>query len=314
MKCKNCGKEINDNVLYCSKCFSALTIKKCKKCENIVKTDAKFCSKCGTELIDENDYLIINQEEKTSASTSIETYIDGNKYLVILIAGALLFVGLSLIYSASGILATRIKYPELTEISGELYNSFLGIIQMVYCIPLIGMFIYAFRKDLKRDFIDFKQNSGNHFKVVALGIAGCLVLTYVVSYIYMILGIEGDSENQETINSVLQSKGWMPMVISVIFIAPFTEEMLFRKSIYGTCKYKFKIPDAITIGIITIIFALVHVASIENLKYIFQYLPLAFVITYSYHNTKNIYVPMAIHFLNNLLSVLMLYLSIYLGV
>lgn len=289
--------------------------KKCKKCGNVINVDALFCPHCGENLQDATDELVVLEENKESnTEEEIVENCDGNKYLVILIVGAFLFVGLSLIYSVSGLLATRIKYPDMTSISGDLYNSFLGIVQMVYCLPLVGVFIYAFWDDLKRDFKDFKKNSGKHFTSIALGIAGCLVLTYVVSYIYLLLGIEGDSENQETINGVLQSKGWLPMVISVVLIAPFTEEMLFRKSIYGTCKYKFKIADPITIGLITFVFALVHVASLENLKYIFQYLPLAFVITYSYHQSKNIFVPMGIHFLNNLLSVIALFLSMYMEV
>lgn len=291
--------------------------KKCKKCGSVINVDALLCPNCGENLQDASDELVVLEEKEDEKIIAHEETLEnnnGNKYLVVLIVGALLFVGLSLIYSVSGLLATRIKYPDITSISEDLYNSFLGIVQMVYCLPLVGVFIYAFWEDLKKDFIDFKKNSNKHFSSIGLGIAGCLVLTYVVSYIYLLLGIEGDSDNQSTINSVLQSKGWLPMVISVVIIAPFTEEMLFRKSIYGTCKYKFNIPDPITIGLITFVFALVHVASLENLKYIFQYLPLAFVITYSYHHSKNIFVPMGIHLLNNFLSVVVLFLSMYMEV
>lgn len=294
--------------------------KKCKKCGSVINVDALFCPSCGENLQDATDELVVLEEKENKEIIAHEEVLEnnsGNKYLVVLIVSLLLYSLLAYIYIISGVLATRIKYTGITvdEIkSGELRNSFFGIVQMVYCLPLVGAFIYAFWDDLKRDFIDFKKNSNKHFSSIGLGIAGCLVLTYVVSNIYFLLGIEGDSDNQSTINIVLQSKGWLPMVISVVLIAPFTEEMLFRKSIYGTCKYKFNIPDSVTIGLITFVFALVHVASLENLKYIFQYLPLAFVITYSYHHSKNIFVPMGIHFLNNLLSVIALFLSMYMEV
>lgn len=325
MKCEKCGREYNDESLnYCPNCGAELVElkKRCKKCGNVTKVEALFCPKCGSDISSGEEELVVVHKQKkenvNSAVTNEETCeliedkkSEGNKYLLALIIGVLMFLGLSLIYSVSGILATRIKYPNIDTIPVEVQPSFLGIIQMVYSFPLIGMFIYVFGKDLKKDFLNFKKNTTKNFSTIAIGIFGCLMLTGIVGYIYNLLGITGDSDNQETINTVLTSKGWVPMVISVVFIAPFTEEMLFRKTLYGTCKYKFSISDPITIALITFVFALIHVASLENLKFIFQYLPLAFVITYSYHHSKNIFVPMAIHFLNNLLSVLLLYLSMY---
>lgn len=323
MKCEKCGREYSDGLYQkCPECGAKLVDikKRCSKCGNLTKVEALYCPKCGKEFSNGNEEMVYKYCDNgnfnnTVSQKVVEESIDksqGNKYLIALIIGVLLFLGLSVIYSVSGILATQVKYPDISGITAEIQPSFLGIVQMVYSLPLIGMFIYVFRDDLKKDFLNFKKNTSKNFALIGLGILGCLVLTGIVGNIYELLGITGDSDNQETINAVLTSKGWIPMVISVVFIAPFTEEMLFRKTLYGACKFKFSMSDPLIIGLISFVFALIHVASLENLKFIFQYLPLAFVITYSYYKSKNIFVPMAIHFLNNLLSVVLLYLAMYL--
>jgi len=98
------------------------------------------------------------------------------------------------------------------------------------------------------------------------------------------------------------------MMISVILFAPFVEEVLFRKLLFGTLEEKFKLKPIVAIIASTLVFSLIHVSSGDNIIYIFQYLPLAFVITYSYYKSeRNIFVPMGIHFLNNLISVLVVY-------
>lgn len=238
----------------------------------------------------------------------------GKFYLIALAIGSLLYIAMTLVYSFSASLATQIKYPNIESIPAEIQNNFLSVVQMLYCVPLVALAIYFFKDDLKNDFINLKENFVKHRTTVLLGIFGCLALTGVVSQIYMWLGIEGDSANQEIINEVLLGPGWWPMVISVVLIAPFIEEMLFRKIFCGVCEHTCRFKPIVTILASTILFALIHVADLENLKFIFQYIPLAFVITFSYHYSKNIYVPIAIHLLNNLLSVVMLYLAVFLGV
>ena len=238
----------------------------------------------------------------------------GKFYIIALLVGAFLYLGSTFVYSFSTSVVIKSLFPTLETLEGEIYNSYLSIVQLLFGVPLIGLAIFVLWDDLKRDFIDLKNNFVKHRTTIIVGIVGCLVLTTVVSEIYYLLGITGESDNQEIINNVLLGPAWWPMVISVVFVAPFIEEILFRKLLCGVCTETCKLSKWVAIAVSTVIFALIHVADIENLIFIFQYLPLAFVITYSYFHSENIFVPIGIHFLNNLASVVLLYIGVMLGI
>ena len=64
--CSNCGKELNDDDLFCSKCGTKQILeRKCINCGIKLDEDAVFCPKCGTK-----------QESETIVedSTSINNY------------------------------------------------------------------------------------------------------------------------------------------------------------------------------------------------------------------------------------------------
>ena len=47
--CPNCGKTLNSEEVFCSKC-GVKVIKECSKCQHINDYKSEFCSKCGTKL------------------------------------------------------------------------------------------------------------------------------------------------------------------------------------------------------------------------------------------------------------------------
>lgn len=243
---------------------------------------------------------------------------NANKYLTALIIGATLFLLLSVVYMYSGKLAASVKFgsdsfKEILKLKGKEYATFISLIQFLYQIPLFFFFIYIFKDDLKVDFEDFKKDKGRNIKIIIIGAISLLLATILVSIIYQLLGIEDISDNQEIIENSLLGGGGILMATSVVLFAPFVEEMLFRKSLCDTLKYKFNVPDIITIILSALIFSFMHVSDFDNLIFIFQYLPLALIIVLCYYFSKNIYVPMTVHFINNLVSVLLTYLLAWLG-
>ena len=48
-KCPECGKELEDSAVFCSKCGTKLSVT-CPKCGKVLKAGAKFCSVCGANL------------------------------------------------------------------------------------------------------------------------------------------------------------------------------------------------------------------------------------------------------------------------
>ncbi len=236
----------------------------------------------------------------------------GDIYFIALLLGMFLYLLLTFIYIYSALMAVSIvdssSIASIFDENNPYYAEILSMVQMMFNLPLIGFFIYVLRKDFKEDWNKLKTNVKKSISYIVIGIIACYVLTAVASTIYELFGITGTSDNQEIINDALTGNGKIPMIISVILFAPFVEEILFRKLLFGTIEDKFKLKPIVAIIASTLVFSLIHVSSGDNLIYIFQYIPLAFVITYSYYKSdRNIFVPIGIHFLNNLVSVLVVY-------
>ena len=140
------------------------------------------------------------------------------------------------------------------------------------------------------------------------------VINFVVALIYESIGLTGESANEELINSILLSNAALPMIISVVLLAPVAEELLFRKILFGVSEKTFKLKPIFSIIISTLIFSFIHVSDLESLKYIFQYIPLAAVmcILYSYFN-NNVYASILLHMMNNTFAVIMTYIAYSLG-
>ncbi len=254
--------------------------------------------------MEENREIVFNKEANK------------NKYLLSLVIGAILFLLLSMVYTVSIRFLLSYKYPGIVFDdleSNPAYYEALSLIQFLYQIPLIFFFIFMLKADLKNDFKIFKSSLAKNIGFIFGGFVLCIVLTYVSASIYEAFGIVDTSENQEIIDTALGGKGNVFMALSVVLCAPFVEEMLFRKSLCDTLKYKFHVHDVLTIILSTLIFSFMHVTDFKSIIFIFQYIPLALVIVLSYYFTKSIYVSMGIHLLNNLFSVIATLLYIYGG-
>ncbi|MBO4729147.1 MAG: zinc ribbon domain-containing protein [Spirochaetaceae bacterium] len=71
MYCKNCGKKLDDDAIFCTKCGShkdsMITYFYCEKCGSIFNKDAAFCTECGTpipEKILENRKKVVQEEQE----------------------------------------------------------------------------------------------------------------------------------------------------------------------------------------------------------------------------------------------------------
>jgi membrane protease YdiL (CAAX protease family) len=127
-----------------------------------------------------------------------------------------------------------------------------------------------------------------------------------MTLLYDLLGIKGTSGNQSAIEDALRSPTGFLMLLSVILLAPFVEELLFRKLCFGALEVKLHFPKIIAVLVSSLLFAVMHGVDI----FYFQYLAMALVISGSYALFKNnIYIPMGIHFLNNL-SVLLIFVEL----
>lgn len=163
--------------------------------------------------------------------------------------------------------------------------------------------IFIFKKDLKKDFIDFKSNYKEKldlaFKIWVTG----LVLMAIFNYTIGLINPNDIANNEEAVRSMLKINPWM-MFVNTAILAPIVEELVFRKA-FRTA-FKNNIAFIIISGLI---FGALHVVlSIDNLfdyLYLLPYCSLGISFSYMYYKTENIYAPLSMHMLHNAIITLL---------
>lgn len=184
-------------------------------------------------------------------------------------------------------------------------KTFYCAVQFLSYMPLLVLIIFFLREEFVEDFVKFKKNKKKNFLLILIGVGAMYASALVISMVYQMLNITGDSNNEQIIDLLLNSPGMILMVIAVVILAPITEEVIFRKLMIGTCEEMFRFPPWLAIGVSALVFSFIHVTDLESLKFIFQYLALALPICIVYHfSDRNIYVTISMHIINNLISVL----------
>ncbi len=231
------------------------------------------------------------------------------KYLIGGIIGTGLFFFGSVLYA----IILSIDFASRNGVTADPNNDkyFMSIFQYLSYVPFLIFSVFWFKDEFAREFKDFKNNFKKYALTIVVIFVVMMFVNMFVNLIYSMLGITGASENENLINDILLSNAAIPMIISVCIMAPVAEELLFRKMLIGVCEKTFNFKPEIAICISAVIFAFIHVSDLENLKFIFQYLPMAFAICLCYHLTNNnIYAAIFIHAINNILAVLSTYTMI----
>ena len=198
----------------------------------------------------------------------------------------------------------NIKYDSLNFNTKTLY-SLLSSFVLVIIITII------YRKYLKEKIIDYKKNFSKYFDIgITWWFIGIVIMA--VSNILIAKLSPINQANNEALVQEMLKKAPILSFISATFIAPFLEEMLFRKCLGDIFKNK-----KIMIFMCGFIFGLLHVIfSLKtpwDLLYIIPYGALGGGFAVSLSKTNNIYVPMTFHMLHNgaltLLSIVLSFLS-----
>ena len=189
------------------------------------------------------------------------------------------------------------------------------IVKVIYTL-LVQVFLvliiaYIFRKDLKKNFKDLKKNHkyyfSNYLKYWFLAL-GLMMLSNAIILMFEPGSIAG---NEEAIRDMF-SKTPIYTFISAVIIAPILEELVFRKSF----RYMFS-NDILFILFSGITFGAFHVISsfesFFDLIYIIPYSIPGLVFAYVLVKSKNIFVPMGLHFLHNCILMSLQFLLMFLS-
>ena len=170
-------------------------------------------------------------------------------------------------------------------------------------IILIGIYVLIYRKTLACDIKDFIKNIKKYF-TTSLKFWGIGLLVMYISNIIItfILNKELAGNEQEVRNYIDNFP--LYMLFSTVIFAPITEELTFRKSIRDAIsnKWVYAITSGLIFGMLHII---AYIGNLTDLIHLIPYSSLGIAFALLYHKTDNIYCPISMHAMHNLLAVIL---------
>jgi len=183
-----------------------------------------------------------------------------------------------------------------------LSQSMQVILSAFSSIVVLCIFGFLYRKDLKEDFKEFKNNFMNNidtgFKCWFIGLLIMMVSNIIISILFK----TGGANNEQQVQSMIHALPWL-MVINAGIIAPFNEEIVFRKTLKDVFKNKW-----IFVFLSFLLFGGAHVissaTSIADYLYIIPYGALGASFALAYYKTDTVFTSMFFHMVHNLTLVL----------
>lgn len=180
------------------------------------------------------------------------------------------------------------------------YNSLSIIVKIILMLgsDIIMAIILGiiYRDYLKEKWYDFKNNFHNYLdKGLKAWIIGLAVMI-VANNILAIFSPIKEAVNETSVQTIINASPILALILTTI-LAPFNEELIFRKSV------KDFIPNKCLFVIISgLIFGYVHVMGSETIYdflYIIPYGALGSAFAYALNDTDNIYTTMLTHLIHN---------------
>ena len=233
--------------------------------------------------------MIKDHNDKNLNSKLIIVYL--SLFLLLNIIMAFIFIGFSdWIFDAE---------DEISPIFAAFTNLFFYVVLTLVLVWVSKTYLF------KNQFPEFKNNLPYVVKMIVAGFLLLLATNLSISYLLTELDIMDTSINQAQLQALV-ARGPLaiiPLIIFSVLLAPIAEELVFRKGLYGLVK-----PYVKTIGAIVIsafVFGFIHIISEPtNLIQLLPYFAMGLSLGLIYHlSGEKIIVPIAVHFLWNLLAV-----------
>ena len=198
------------------------------------------------------------------------------------------------------------EFPPQIIKANAITQAYSNLIAYLISTVLVVVFL---RKYLVEDFNKIKDSK---FKFILYSI-GAGILFIVISYgiDFALSYFVDSSQNQQNIEMIMSNGGKIPMVISVVLLAPVVEELIYRKAIFKLTENG-NIKKSYIISIVA--FTLPHMISTSGniLTWLLQCIPYAacgFMLCYIYEKSnKNTYAVIIAHMMNNLLAAILMFM------
>lgn len=197
----------------------------------------------------------------------------------------------------------------LNNAIAKVFNMSNAGFQFLFNIIFSSILFFLYKKELKAEYQDFKKNNEQYIKkTIKYWFIGLLVMVIANGLINSINPNELPA-NEQAIREMLNDNALL-MVLATVILAPFIEEIMFRK----TLSHIFQKPFILIIAN-TILFGGAHVFNSYqtpiDLLYIIPYGALGGAFAYINYKSKNIFSSMTIHAIHNgLLIILYLFVAL----
>ncbi len=216
--------------------------------------------------------------------------------------GLLIEIGIFILFYFSSyiqlipILLFNMDIASITGAQNVMLSAFSNIV-------LLLILLLIFRKDIKKEWKIFKDNFlenidiGIKYWLIGLGI---MMISNIFINVFLQLG---QAANEQAVQGMITSLPWL-MLINAGFIAPCTEEIVFRKGFKKAFpnKYAFIILSALVFGSLHVITSM---TSPIELLYIIPYGALGAAFAYMYQKTNTIFTSISMHMFHNTALILL---------
>lgn len=206
-----------------------------------------------------------------------------------------------IIFTIMMILTIVIQFNQIFLIAKS--TNIVGLIIIFFIILIL---LLKLTKTWKLELISSPFRVKDIWLIVGAAIAS-EIISMSLSYIGLLNHSQQAPSNELIAERMLSSNIWVVMiaVISVVFMGPILEEIVFREMIYQFVSRN----SSIVIGYIltAVIFAYLHGGG--SVSFV-DYVICSFILTYVFQRTGNIYSSIACHQLMNLIVTLQLFITI----
>jgi len=169
-------------------------------------------------------------------------------------------------------------------------------------IAFVGVFVYYHKKtNVTKECLKEKLSVVPTILFIFAGLATMFLLNHFINYCTLFLNLL--NKPTATISYGLDSiSSYLISIISLCVFPAIGEELIFRGLIFNSLKTKSK---TLAICLSSVMFALFHF----NLSQLFYPILFGLVLSIAYLYTKNLFVPILIHFFNNFVNITLQYIG-----
>lgn len=217
--------------------------------------------------------------------------------------------------STDEILEFLVSNQSVDQINLTYYTLVFKAMFVVYVIITI-LIIAVYHKKLKAKIISCYTNRLHIIKRLCVYVGVLLGLTagvYLVNIFIFPQMSDYIGENQSIINTVLLGNLNPYIVIVVVILSPIVEEFIFRFGLINNLLKNHKMIVQILVS--SIVFSFIHIGLAQmtlSITYfghlLLLYMPMSLVYSYVYVKEKNIVFPLSLHVLNNIGSIIIVFM------